>query len=85
MTAYQQRKGPASYARGTAYRRGVVGSSRGWFWFWVVVAGFGWLRRHAGRMEQTALRLKLEPGERYLITHELPPAKVRRRDRKHAG
>jgi hypothetical protein len=77
--------GAASYLKGTAYRRGVVGSSRGWFWFWVVFAGFSWLRRHAGRAEQTVLRFKLEPGERYLITHEIPPARTRRRDRSNAG
>ena len=77
--------GLGSYARGTAYRRGVVGNSRGWFWFWIVLAIVNFLRRHAGRGEEKVLRFKLEPGERYLITHEVPPEKTRRRDRKQAG
>jgi hypothetical protein len=79
------RHGPASYLRGTAYRRGVVGSSRGWFWFWVVLAAFNWLRRNAGRAEETVLRFKVEPGERYVITHDTPPSRGRRRDRASGG
>lgn len=77
--------GLSNYLKGTAYRRGVVGSSHGWFWFWVVLAVFSFLKRHAGRGEESVLRFKVEPGERYLITHEIPPAKTRRRDRSSAG
>ena len=77
--------GIVSYARGTAYRRGVVGSNRGWFVFWLALAGLNWFRRHAGRAEERVLRLKLEPGEKLLITHEQPPVKTRRRDRRSGG
>ncbi len=75
----------AKYFKRTAFRRGVVGSSRAWLALWILQAGWGWLRRHAGRAEEPVLRLKLEPGERLLITHETPPVKTRRRDRKAGG
>jgi hypothetical protein len=77
--------GIASYLRGTAYRRGVLGSSRAWLGLWIVMAGWAWLRRNAGRAEEPVLRVELEPGERLLITHETLPVKTRRRDRKAGG
>jgi hypothetical protein len=77
--------GLGRYIKGTAYRRGVVGSRKGWFWFWIVLATVGWLRRHTGRGEDRVLRFEILPGERYVVTHEPPVPKTRRRDRKPAG
>ncbi|MGH9118743.1 MAG: hypothetical protein ACRD0A_12950 [Acidimicrobiales bacterium] len=77
--------GIVRYTKSTAYRRGVVGSSRPWLAIWILLTAVNWLRRHAGKAEEPVLRLKIEPGERLLITHEPPPVKTRRRDREGGG
>lgn len=64
--------GITRYMRGIAYRRGVVGANRNWLAMWIALTGLNWLRRHAGKTEPKAVRLKLEPGERFLVSNEPP-------------
>jgi hypothetical protein len=77
--------GLVRYVKGTAYRRGVVGSDKVWFAVWILLAVGAWLRRHTGRGEDRVLRFEIRPGEKYVITHEALQVRQRRRDRTKAG
>jgi hypothetical protein len=50
-------------------RRGVYGSSRGWFWVAVVTFGLRRLRRAAGSEYEVVYRGEVKPGEVLQIGH----------------
>ncbi|MGH9209264.1 MAG: hypothetical protein ACRD2C_01135 [Acidimicrobiales bacterium] len=66
-------------------RRGVFGSSRGWFWIAVVTWGLRRMRRMIGSEPEVVFRGELKPGHAIQIDHltEIygPPNKRRRRRR----
>jgi hypothetical protein len=67
-------------------RRGVMGSSRPWFWVAVGTWGFRRLRRAIGSEPELVYRGELQPGQTFKIEH-MPETyggkkvKVRRRSR----
>jgi hypothetical protein len=65
--------GISRYARAAAFRRGVVGGDRNWTVVWAVLSGLAWLREHGGKNEVKSVRFEIQPGERYLVSHEPPP------------
>ncbi|MCY3635759.1 MAG: hypothetical protein OXH23_09160 [bacterium] len=61
---------PLGYVRRQAFRRGVVGGSRGWLVLGGVVWGIRLLRRMAStRQLRRVLSQELQPGESLLISH----------------
>ena len=59
--------------RRTAIRKGMLGSSRPWFWIAVVTTSFRLLRRVIGRQEKVVWREELKPGDTLVIAHEREP------------
>jgi hypothetical protein len=53
----------AAYLRGTAFRRGVLGSSQGWFALWAGLGLARWLKRRLGREAVVVERIVLHPGD----------------------
>lgn len=56
--------------RKAGFRKGVLGSSRGWTAVWVTLAGFRLLRRFTRRDPEVVYREELKPGETLVIAHE---------------
>jgi hypothetical protein len=53
----------ARFLRGAAFRKGVVGSSRGWFAIWAGMGLARFVRKRLGRQEDVVERIVLRPGE----------------------
>lgn len=58
-----------NYLRRQGFARGVMGSSRGWLAFWILLTALRMVRKAAGRREEVVYREELRPGERILIRH----------------
>jgi hypothetical protein len=56
--------------RKTGFRKGVLGSSRGWMAVWVTLAGLRLLRRVTRKEPDVVYREELKPGETLVIAHE---------------
>jgi hypothetical protein len=68
------------YLQGTAFRRGVLGTSRPWFWVAVVTYSLRVLRRLLGRDEKVLYRHELSAGQTLVIAHEREPEVVQAPD-----
>ena len=66
----------ARYLQGTAFRRGILGNSRPWFWIAVVTYSLRILGRLLGRQEKVLYRHELEPGQTLVVAHEREPEVV---------
>lgn len=53
----------ARFVRGTAFRRGVLGTSRGWFALWAGLGLARFLRARLAREPVVVERVVLRPGE----------------------
>lgn len=51
------------FVRATAFRRGVLGTSRGWFALWAALGLARYARKRLGREPVVVERLTLRPGE----------------------
>ena len=51
------------FLRGTAFRRGVLGTSRGWFAIWAGLGLARFVRTRLGREPVVVERVVLRPGE----------------------
>ena len=68
------------YLQGTAFRRGVLGNSRPWFWVAVATYALRALRRLMGRDEKVLYRHELSPGQTLVIAHDREPEVVQAPD-----
>jgi hypothetical protein len=64
--------GVTRFVKTLAFRRGVVRGDRNWITVWLVLSGLSWLHQHGGKHEVKSVRFEIQPGERYLISHEPP-------------
>ena len=55
------------YLRLTAFRRGVLGTSRGWFALWAAMATARFVRKRLDRDPKVLERIELKPGEAVVI------------------
>jgi hypothetical protein len=55
------------FVRGTAFRRGVLGTSRGWFAIWAGLGAVRFLRKRLGREPEVVERFELGSGEAVVI------------------
>lgn len=53
----------ARFLRGTAFRRGVLGTSRGWFALWAAMGAARFAKRRLGREPVVVERIVLHPGQ----------------------
>ena len=56
--------------RAVAFDRGVKGESGALLGLWILMAGFRFLRKRAGRTNELVYRGELEPGQQLIITHQ---------------
>ena len=56
------------YVRANAFRKGVLGSSRGWFAVWAGLAVTKFVRKRLGKEPVVAERFVLRPGETVVIS-----------------
>ena len=61
--------GGLRYLQATAWRRGVRGESRRWFWVFVAVWSIRRLRRLVGSEPAVVYRGELQPGDTIEISH----------------
>lgn len=55
------------YFRMTAFRKGLMGSSRAWFGIWAAMAATRFVRKRLGKEPTAVERIVLRPGEAVTI------------------
>lgn len=66
----------ANFIRMSAFRKGVLGSSRAWFSVWAALGTYRFLKKRLDRDQGVIERVELGAGESVLITDTAIPRKV---------
>jgi hypothetical protein len=66
------------FVQRTAFRRGVLGTSRGWFAFWAALTLVRFVRKRLGREAEVLGRVELGPGQGVVVTDTAVPWKALR-------